>query len=200
MGIGTLISIGYDNVLPSSYPNSWNMKLLFIVSSSLGLIAMTSSLFLLWCCLDSWEDDSVFAYLGIGGVSYGHITAIIYLKVSVSDFLTLFSARTGDKWFCAIAPAPILLFAGFLAIGLSTSLAYFWPEGMLDSVPIEGLGSHGDQHLIVWVWGYCIAVWLIQDFVKVSVHAILKGCGMTTVVDYVSPAPNDKDLKNVAVQ
>ena len=31
---GTLISIGYDNVKPSKYPNVWNLRVLFTVRGS----------------------------------------------------------------------------------------------------------------------------------------------------------------------
>ena len=42
---------------------------------------------------------------------YGNIITAIYLKVSVSDFLTLFSARTDGPFFSA-RPGWLLLFAG----------------------------------------------------------------------------------------
>jgi H+-transporting ATPase len=47
---------------------------------------------LLWGLLDSWNSGL------FGGVSFGQITTAIYLKVSISDFLTLFSARTNENW------------------------------------------------------------------------------------------------------
>ena len=50
-----------------------------------------------------------YAFGLLGGISYGKITTSIYLKVSVSDFLTLFSARAGGDWFFMVKPAPILL-------------------------------------------------------------------------------------------
>ena len=37
---GTLISIGYDNVNPSKYPNVWNLPVLFTISSVLALVAL----------------------------------------------------------------------------------------------------------------------------------------------------------------
>ena len=35
----------------------------------------------------------------MGQLSYGQIQAFMYLKISITDFLTLFSARTADQWF-----------------------------------------------------------------------------------------------------
>jgi len=169
---GTLISIGYDNVKASPYPEKWTLPVLFIVSLVLGVVACGSSLLLLWGCLDSWNPHGWFAAFGIGGLSYGHIVTVIYLKVSVSDFLTLFSARCeGPFW--ETSPSPILVGAACLALSLSTALAIGWPRGTLDSITVEGLGRHPSQFLFFWVWFYCLLVWLVQDFFKVITYKIL---------------------------
>ena len=109
--------IRYDYVQPRQNPEQWNLSALFLVSSVMAAVACLSSLLLLWFLLDSWEPLSVFQAFGIGGVSYGQVTTAIYLKVSVSDFLTLFSARTGPDFFWTTAPSPVLLVAGFVALG-----------------------------------------------------------------------------------
>ena len=95
---GTLIAIGYDSVIPSKFPEEWNLILLFIAGTVLAVVACFSSLLLLFLCLDSWDPNGAFQQLGIGGLSFGQITTTIYLKVSISDFLTLFSARTGGTF------------------------------------------------------------------------------------------------------
>ena len=50
----------------------------------------------------------------------------MYLKVSLSDFLTLFSART-TKWFFTVRPDYKLIIAAFVALGASTALTARWP-------------------------------------------------------------------------
>jgi len=171
---GTLISIGYDRVKASPYPDKWNLRVLFVISIVLGAVACGSSLLLLWAALDSWRPESWFQAWNIGGCSYGHITNIIYLKVSVSDFLTLFSARTHDGFFWTSKPAPILVGAGCLALSLSTALAVGWPTGTLDNIAVRGLGRDlGHQWLFFWVWLYCLVIWLIQDAMKVITYKIL---------------------------
>jgi len=170
---GTLISIGYDRVKPSPYPEKWGLPILFLVSCVLGAVACGSSLLLLWGCLDSWNPHGWFAAFGIGGVAYGHVTTIIYLKVSVSDFLTLFSARC-EGFFWETHPAHILLGAGTLALSLSTALAIGWPKGTLDGIAVEGLGHEAKHQLLfLWVWLYCLVAWLIQDTSKVVCYKIL---------------------------
>merc|ERR1719162_1708512 len=102
---GTLITIGYDIAVAPLTPPKWNMPFLFSMSFVQAFVAMISSLNLLWILLRSWEDNSFMRQLGLGGIPYGKITSSIYLKVSVSDFLTLFSARAGGDWFFMVKPA-----------------------------------------------------------------------------------------------
>jgi len=167
---GTLIAIGYDNVNPRKIPESWNLPFLFLVGCVLAGVALVSSLLLLWYCLGSWESGSVFQTVGIGGVSYGQITTSIYLKVSVSDFLTLFSARAGDNWFWTTSPAPILLAAGCFALSTSTILSCIWPESYPDDIYTMGLELRGFSLLPLFIWLFCIFFWFIQDAAKVMLY------------------------------
>jgi H+-transporting ATPase len=168
---GTLISIAYDNAFPSQAPNRWNLPCLFAVSSSLGIVACGSSLLLLWFLLDSWNPDGFWQSLGLNGVDYGQITTAIYLKVSVSDFLTLFSARTGTKYFWQIKPATTLLMGAFFALLLSSILSLVWPEGEIEGIPVEGLES--DIAIFGFVWIYSLLFFLLQDLVKVQMYAAM---------------------------
>ena len=246
---GTLLSIGYDNVKPSHYPEKWNLPALFATSVILGSVACGSSLLILWAALDSWNPTGLFAKWGLPPMPYGKVTTIIYLKVSVrarvcvrerekregsccsqhtgapalalyssaacvrcctmalpylrhapphtharvhtrthahthtrhlhvtaqvsiSDFLTLFSARTHEGPFWSAAPSPILFWAAMLALSISTILACAWPEANTDHIRTEGLArksKYGDYTLMpLWVWIYCIVWWWIQDGLKVA--------------------------------
>ena len=81
-------------------------------------------------------------------------------QVSISDFLTLFSARTHDGYFWSSAPSQILLWAALTALSISTILACVWPEGNTDHIRTEGLArktDYGDYTLMpLWTWIYCI--------------------------------------------
>ena len=164
---GTLIAIGYDNVIPQQMPEKWNRRALFFLSSVLAAVALISSLLLLGMLLASWQPNSFFQTSGLGGISYSQVTTAIYLKISVSDFLTLFSARTGGDWFWAKAPAPILLYAGGVALSASTVLASCWPASRPDGIYSKGLGYEHPELLILYIWLYCIVWWFIQDACKV---------------------------------
>merc|ERR1712060_598188 len=109
-----------------------------------SFVAMISALNLLWILLRSWEENSWMKQLGIGGISYGKITSSIYLKVSVSDFLTLFSARAGGDWFFMVRPAKILMIGAMIAM--------FWPLSYPDSIETEGLVRSPPYTLEAFVW------------------------------------------------
>ena len=171
---GTLIAIGYDNVEPPETPAVWNLPVLFTIGTILAAIACASSLLLLYFSLDSWQDNSLYQYLGLGGISYGQITTSIFLKVAVSDFLTLFSARAGEHWFWESRPAPILLTAAALALTTSTILACAWPHSRPDGIPTLGLERKAPYLLPFYIWIYCILWWFVQDIAKVYTFRILK--------------------------
>jgi H+-transporting ATPase len=159
---GTLIAIGYDNVDPPAAPTLWNLRVLFTVGTVLAVVACMSSLLLLYWSLDSWRDGSFYQLIGLGGLTYGQVTTSIFLKVAVSDFLTLFSARAGDKWFWSSRPATVLILAGGVALTCSTMAACLWPRRKPDGIPTLGLELRAPRILPVWIWFYCLVWWVIQ--------------------------------------
>ncbi|GKY97130.1 hypothetical protein MPSEU_000671400 [Mayamaea pseudoterrestris] len=161
---GTLITIAYDFAVPRKTPCSWNLPALFLVSSVLGAVTCGFSLLLLHFLLDSWNPNGFIQNLGMSGVQYGQITTGVYLNVSVSTFLTLFSARTSDKFFFQIRPAAILFFGAIFSLTLSSLLAIFWPASDPDGIATEGLRS--DMGIFWFIWIFCILVWFIQDVMK----------------------------------
>lgn len=168
---GTLITIAYDYAEASMTPCHWNIPAIMITSTVLGMVSCLSSLLILWILLTSHDPNGMFHKFGIGAVEYGQITTAIYLKVSVSDFLTLFSARTGPKFFFQIKPAPILMAGGTLALTISSLLAIFWPLSMPDGILTEGLRSN--MKVFVFVWLYCIFWWFVQDAAKVFTYFLM---------------------------
>merc|ERR1711968_59362 len=190
---GTLISVGYDNVTPSKTPNRWNLPALFFVSAVLAGVALGSSLLLLWAGLDSWKEGSIFQETGLGGLRYGQIICMVYLKVSISDFLTLFSARTHDGFFWSSKPSPILMICGCFALLLSTMLACFWPESTLDDMQVIGLAYKSPADLAFWVWVYCILCWFIQDLAKVATYAIMEKYNIFGIMDQLKAEHEGED-------
>jgi H+-transporting ATPase len=195
---GTLISIGYDTVNASPLPQRWNLPVLFTVAGALGFVALVSSLLILHVGLDSWNPNGYFqAITGLRiGLHYGQITTMMYLKVSISDFLTLFSARTLDGPFWSSRPSPVLLGAAFTALSISTALSILWPAEYPDGIETEGMGLHKPHRLAALVWAYCVACWFVQDAFKLLVVATLTKFNVFGINDSVCEAMEKEELKS----
>ncbi|KAF1785053.1 P-type ATPase, cytoplasmic domain N [Phytophthora cactorum] len=161
---GTIISIAYDNVVPSKRPETWNLPRIYWVSTTLGLIAVASSLLLLFWGLDSWNKNGLLAYFGLGDLPYDQVMMMMYLKISLSDFMTVFTART-DGLFFTRAPGRLLAVAACFATVVSTLLAVFWPFTEMEAISFK---------LAVFVWIYCLSWFFIQDLGKVLLIFLLE--------------------------
>jgi H+-transporting ATPase len=197
---GTLMSIGYDNVVPHIRPMKWNLPVLFFVAAVLAAVACVSSLLLLWMELDAHlRTDSWYGSMGLPRLHYDQIVTSIYLKISISDFLTLFSSRTGPKPFFAFAPSKVLLICAVGSLFVSTCVATWWPLSSPDNVRSRGLwykpesSSEPDYKyklMPLWVWAYCIVWWFIQDAVKVWTYVLLEKYDLFSYRSMLDPAAN----------
>jgi len=138
---------------------------LYIVSSTLGFIAMISSIVCLEIAYHTHEEGSFIRSLGIEQLEFDQIVSLMYLKISLSDFLTLFSARCrGPFW--QVPPGKLLCLAFFVAVGSSTLLSVYWPFG-------EGMSGQ-PWGGAAFVWVYCLVWFLVQDLGKVAVIKALE--------------------------
>ena len=88
------------------------------------------------------------------------IRTLVYLNLSIGGHLTLFAARTkGPFW--SIKPAPILLIA---VVGTQVIATFIAVYGFL-MTPL-GWAYAGI------VWGYSLAMFFLQDLVKLAAHRI----------------------------
>ncbi|KAH9589156.1 Cation-transporting P-type ATPase [Trypanosoma melophagium] len=178
---GCLMTIGYDRVVPSKLPQRWNLPVVFTSAIILAAVACASSLMLLWVALQGYSDEtypnSWFHSLGLAQLPQGKVVTLLYLKISISDFLTLFSSRTGGEWFFKMAPGLVLFIGAIISLFVSSMVASFWHESRPDGLLTEGLawGSKRSEKLLpLWVWIYCIIWWFIQDIVKVLAHLFME--------------------------
>merc|ERR1719463_851968 len=202
---GTLITIGYDLAVAPKTPPKWNMPFLFSMAFVQSFVAMISSVNLLYILLHSWDEGSMMRQLGLGGISYGKITSSIYLKVSVSDFLTLFSARAGGDWFFMVKPAPILLCGAMIALSCSTCFAMFWPKSYPDGIQTEGLVESPPYMLEVFVWCWSLSWWLAEDAAKVFCRWVVHKYNIfdinnTGEMELTDPAKKLQDKMRVEAQ
>ena len=146
---GAILSIAYDNVIYRMKPEAWDMRTVLGVSTILGVIGVVSAFGLF--------------YLGerVFHLDRGHIQTLMYLKLSVAGHLTIFLTRTrGPFW--SIRPARILLLAVLGTQMVATLIAVYG----LFMTPL-GWGW------ALFVWGYALAWFLVNDCVKLMAYRIL---------------------------
>ena len=145
---GAILSIAYDNVHYKDQPEAWNMPVVLGIATVLGIIGVVSAFGLF--------------YLGerVFHLDRAHIQTLMYLKLSVAGHLTIFLTRTrGPFW--SIRPARIVWVAVLGTQMLATLIAVY---GVL-MTPL-GWGW------ALFVWGYAVAWFLVNDRVKLLAYRI----------------------------
>ncbi|CAG9323875.1 unnamed protein product [Blepharisma stoltei] len=172
---GTIISIAYDNVAANTKPYKLSLSMILWNSLILGIIPYVSSVALLLMAIghmDTNHPNRILKFFGIGALNYGEILTMMYLKVSLSDYLTVFAARTSD-WFWSSKPTKLLMFSAAVAILIATLLSVYWflhyfewtdEKSDFPSMKPIGWGTAG------FVWGYNIVFFIFQDLIKVFIH------------------------------
>ena len=173
---GTIISVAYDNVHASQLPEKWDLNILYIVSSAIGLTALASSLILLSYALSSSDPNSQWASLGLPQLTYGEIQCLMYLKISLSDYFSVFNSRT-KGWLWTRAPSVVLVGAFILATAASTWLSVYWPFGN----GMKGI----EWSLAGYCWLYVMFWAIVQDAAKVATYAVLQSMGWVESVDVI---------------
>ena len=146
---GAILSIAYDNVHYKNQPEAWNMRVVLGIATMLGIVGVVSAFGLF--------------YLGerVFHLDRAHIQTLMYLKLSVAGHLTIFLTRTrGPFW--SIRPAPILWIAVLGTQIVATLIAVYG----LYMTPL-GWGW------ALFVWGYALAWFLVNDRVKLLAYRIL---------------------------
>jgi hypothetical protein len=125
---GCMITISGDIVIPENRPQKWEMWKVWLIAGVLGGVACISSLILLAYGMHA---NYLNPYTFVGRIwgsgdndflLWYELKTIMYLKISVSDFLTLFSART-RTWFWERCLSRPLAIAFVVATGSSTLLS-----------------------------------------------------------------------------
>jgi magnesium-transporting ATPase (P-type) len=192
---GTIISVAFDNVDSSEDPEEWNMFVLTIVSSVVGGVALMSSVLILDWALNAQRNHqanhrerchagkhcnaeglctNVKYFLThtnmetgfeLSNMTYEQVRTMIYLKIALSDYLSLFNSRC-QGWFFSRRPSWHVATAALFSTLCSTILACYWPFGSDMkgiSWPVAGF---------VWLFVMCFGI--VQDSCKVLTYFILK--------------------------
>jgi H+-transporting ATPase len=175
---GTMITISHDKVIPEKRPQRWAMFEVTVVSLVLGLVATLSSMIMLVGILHvNKRNPGGFLGAALGSedrdyVLWSEAQTMIYLKISLSDFLTLFAART-RTWFWERRPGYALGVACIAATSTSTIMSLFWDD-IVKTSDAQMTGLRRSKYACVSVWIYCVLWFFAQDVCKVIAYAVLE--------------------------
>jgi len=146
---GPILAIAYDRVRYRNAPESWDMSRVLGVSSVLGVVGVIATFGLFYLAERMFHLDRA------------TIQTVIFLKLAVAGHLTIFVTRTrGPFW--SIRPAPILFWSAVGTKALATLAAVY---GVL-MAPIS-------WHWALLIWGYALAWFFVNDWVKLGAYRIL---------------------------
>ena len=183
---GTIISIAYDHVVPNKYPEKWRLPRVIIEATLLGGVACVSSIVLLELSMNAGSKHDVLSdVFGMKTLVYNQVTCLMYLKVSISDFLTVFAARTQGFFFMR-KPGTALAIAFIIATTASSIFAHVWPFVGMEGLPGE---------YILFTWIYCILCFFLQDTCKVCLNLVLDAL-MFGIEDGDAQDPDARRQKN----
>ena len=140
---GTIFFIAYDYVEAGTVLEKWNLPVVCSSAALLGGVACGGLMLMLCMCPSTVEPDSFLEkYSSVENLTYIQIQCALYLKGSITDFLTALAARTHGFFFtrrpgCAV-----------FATNTSTLLSWSWPFHDMEPVPGALIGI---------MWTYCLA-------------------------------------------
>lgn len=147
---GAILSIAYDRVRYANRPEAWDMRSVLSVASVLGIAGVLASFGLF--------------YLGerVFHLNREIIQSLIYLKLSIAGHLTIFLTRT-RRSFWSVRPAAILVGAVLGTQAVATLFAVY-------GIFMAPLG----WHWAIFVWGYALACFLVNDRIKVAAYGLIQ--------------------------
>ena len=166
---GTIISIAYDRVTVSQKPEHWHLPVIFMTSGILGAVATCASVFFVLLCLEHMDRNNpspFFDFFDIPTFGYGEVLTIMYMQVSLLEYLTVFAART-HSFFWTRAPGKGLATAFVFALFLTTLLS-----GTVSMNDGTSKGTIPDMQpvnpkMLFFIWFWNFIFFLIQDCCKV---------------------------------
>ena len=151
-----IMTIAVDNVGYSKRPERWNMSVMLMISTILGVIGVAASFSIYYIGL------TVFGFAPVQG---GTIQAFIFLKLSVAASLTVYVARTkGHFW--ERKPARLL----FLATTTTQILAIIFVLFGILLPPLK-------WYYVLFVLAYAFVWFIATDYIKYYFYKFLRKRG-----------------------
>ncbi|KAG0032371.1 plasma membrane H+-ATPase [Podila clonocystis] len=162
---GTILTISKDRVVPSQYPNHWDLKEIFSSAIAYGVYLTASTLAFYATAFHT----NFFSNMGLDIFTDPNdykMHSIIYLQVSTLSQALIFVTRSQGFSYVE-RPSAILAFAFVFAQVIATLIAVYANWGFTQ---IQGCG---------WGWAAAVWVWNIvwyfpMDFIKFALQRVFK--------------------------
>lgn len=144
-----IMMIAYDNTRLSQDPIRWNIRRVLSLATILGLMGVFASFLLFWI-----GERVLF-------LDRATIQTLIFLKLAVAGHMTIYLTRTAeDPFWRRPYPAATLLWTTEMTQVIATLFAIY-------GIFMKPIG----WKLAGFVWGYALAFFIINNFVKVKLLA-----------------------------
>jgi H+-transporting ATPase len=146
-----IMTIAYDNTKVDDNPVRWNMREVLTISTVLGITGVISSFGIFYLAEEYMH------------LSRPVVQSFIFLKLLVAGHSTIYVTRTEKHFWQKPYPSPLLFSATSATEVIGTLFAVY---GVF-------LSPIGWEYAFL-VWGYAIAWFVVNDFVKIWVFGLLR--------------------------
>lgn len=168
-----IVSLAYDHVMVSRKPCKWSLLFIVCVSCSIGIVSFFSSLAFLLLTLKNMNSNtpnSFLEFFSIDPLSYGEVLCGVFLKISLSLFLTVFSARTKGVFWSRM-PGRLLSLSTISAMVIATLISLFWSFNDNNDNSSEPVMKPISAKFVLFIWIFDLIFFLIQDLLKILMIA-----------------------------
>jgi len=151
-----IMMIAYDNTKIYPNPVSWNMRRVLSLATILGIAGVFASFGMFWIGKEIFHLDLQM------------IQTLIFLKLAVAGHMTIYLSRTGEEPFWHKPyPAPALILTCEITQVVATLFAVY-------GIFMKPIG----WGLALFVWGYALVFFVINDFIKIRVDKAMDHSGI----------------------
>jgi len=164
-----IMTIAYDNTKVEDKPVRWDMKLIFVLSSWLGIAGVLSSFtifYIVMIYLKTHPETALYlpevpAWIDMKDEAsfLGFVQTLFFVKMIIAGHYTIFNTRIADWFFKKPYPSLPLFLASFVTALIGTAIGLY----------SFGLMTQINWQWALFLWGY-VTVWFVfNDIVKVAV-------------------------------
>jgi H+-transporting ATPase len=164
-----IMTIAYDNTKVEEKPVRWDMKIIFVLSSWLGVAGVLSSFtifYIVMIYLKSHPDTAVYLPEVPTWVNMhddksflGFVQTLFFVKLIIAGHYTIFNTRIADWFFKKPYPSWPLFTASLVTALLGTAIGLY----------SFGLMTRINWEWALFLWGYVTAWFIFNDAVKIAV-------------------------------